>query len=604
MRVPAVSVVAVAVAAALAGSGALLAQTRGAPTGDMSVDELRPGMRGYGLTVFRGVRPERFDVEVIDVLHQFRPGQDLVLVRPSHPQTDHAGVVGGMSGSPIYIHDRLIGAYAYGWEFGRDPVAGVTPIATMRAELRRPRRTPPGLIPGWGSPLEVAPRQARSPLARLSDLAAAQRDPVLTRAGSLSPVSAPLSVSGVGARALRALDAAFAPFGIVPVQAGGAGGGAPPGDLPARLEPGGALGVQVMAGDISGVVTGTVTATGSDGVLAFGHPMMGLGETLVPAVASRILWILASQRRSFKISEPVAPRGALVQDRPSCVVVDERATAPTVPVRVRITGVDGAPAGEWNVRVAAHRAFGARLAMSVLDTALETTAGDLAEAAWTLRSTVHLRGRAPLSFTHVGSSADGARSVTPGLAGELVTRAMNNAFAVIPVDRVEFDVAMRWSREVAYIRSVSATRAEVDPGGELELRVALGRYGEGEEVRRVRVTLPRELAGREVEVEVTGGADAVPDLPEPESADDLVRNLSTDIPNDAIVVAVRMPGQGVTLRGRVVRSLPGSALDVLRPAVSTESGEPILNWRRTVIPVGRVVNGRDHIRVRVREVRL
>lgn len=604
MRVPAVSAVAVAVAAALAGSGALLAQTRGAPTGEMSVDEIRPGMRGYGLTVFRGVRPERFDVEVIDVLHRFRPGQDLVLIRPSHPQTDHAGVVGGMSGSPIYINDRLIGAYAYGWEFGRDPVAGVTPIATMRAELRRPRRTPPGLIPGWGSPIEVAPRQARSPLARLSDLAAAQRDPVLTRLGSLSPVSAPLSVSGVGARALRALDAAFAPFGIVPVQAGGAGGGAPPGDLPPRLEAGGALGVQVMSGDISGVVTGTVTATGSDGVLAFGHPMMGLGETLVPAVASRILWILASQRRSFKISEPVAPRGALVQDRPSCVVVDERATAPTVPVRVRITGVDGAPAGEWNVRVAAHRAFGARLAMSVLDTALETTAGDLAEAAWTLRSTVHLRGRAPLSFTHVGSSGDGARSVHPGLAGELVTRAMNNAFAVIPVDRVEFDVAMRWSREVAYVRSVSAAQAEVEPGGELELRVALNRYGEGEEVRRVRVTMPRELAGREVEVEVTGGADAIPDLPEPESVDDLVRNLSTDIPNDALVVAVRMPGQGVTLRGRVIGSLPGSALDVLRPAASTESGEPIMNWRRTVIPVGRVVNGRDHIRVRVREVRL
>lgn len=604
MRVPAVSAVAVAVAAALAGSGALLAQTRGAPTGEMSVDEIRPGMRGYGLTVFRGVRPERFDVEVIDVLHRFRPGQDLVLIRPSHPQTDHAGVVGGMSGSPIYIHDRLIGAYAYGWEFGRDPVAGVTPIATMRAELRRPRRTPPGLIPGWGSPIEIAPRQARSPLARLSDLAAAQRDPVLTRVGSLSPVSAPLSVSGVGARALRALDAAFAPFGIVPVQAGGAGGGAPPGDLPARLEAGAALGVQVMSGDISGVVTGTVTATGDDGVLAFGHPMMGLGETLVPAVASRILWILASQRRSFKISEPVAPRGALVQDRPSCVVVDERATAPTVPVRVRITGVDGAPAGEWNVRVAAHRAFGARLAMSVLDTALETTAGDLAEAAWTLRSTVHLRGRGPVSFTHVGTSGDGARSVSPGLAGELVTRALNNAFAVIPVDRVEFDVAMRWSREVAYIRSVSAAQAEVEPGGELELRVALNRYGEGDEVRRVRVTMPRELAGREVEVEVTGGADAIPDLPEPESVDDLVRNLSTDIPNDAIVVAVRMPGQGVTLRGRVIGSLPGSALDVLRPAVSTESGEPIMNWRRTVIPVGRVVNGRDRIRVRVREVRL
>lgn len=590
-------------AVALAGSGALLAQTQGAPTGEMSVDELRPGMRGYGLTVFRGVRPERFDVEVIDVLHQFRPGQDLVLVRPSHPQTDHAGVVGGMSGSPIYINDRLIGAYAYGWEFGRDPVAGVTPISTMRAEQRRPRRTPPGLIPGWGSPIEVSPREARSLLRRYSERAVAQRDPIVTPHGSLMPVAAPFSVSGMGPRAMRAFSEAFEPFGIVPVQAGGSGRGAAPSELPPRLEPGGAVGVQVMAGDISGVITGTVTTAGRGGVLAFGHPMMGLGETLVPAVASRIVWILASTRRSFKISEPVAQRGALVQDRPSCVIVDEDAVAPTVPVRVRITGVDGAPAGEWNVRVAAHRAFGARLATSVLETALESTAGDLAESAWTLRARVRLRGRDPVEFTHVGTSVDGSRSVSAGLAGELVTRAMNNAFAVIPVDGVEFEVAMRWARELAYIRAVSAAQAEVDPGGTLELRVALNRYGAGDELRVVRVEMPRELAGSEAEIEVTGGADAIPDLPEPESVDDLVRNLRSDIPNDALVVAVRMPGQGVTLRGRVIESLPASAFDLLRPAASTESGEPLLNWRRTVVPVGRVVTGRDRLRVRVREVR-
>jgi SpoIVB peptidase S55 len=593
----------VIVALALTGSGALLAQTRGVTAGTMSVDEIRPGMRGYGLTVFRGVRPERFDVEVIDVLHNFRPRQDLVLIRPSHPQTDHAGVVGGMSGSPIYLNDRLIGAYAYGWEFGRDPVAGVTPIASMRAELQRPRRTPAGLMPGWGTPVDLVPRSARRALPGYAESLVAQRDPVQTAWGALAPVAAPLSVSGMGARALRALTAAFAPYDVVPVQAGGSGPSQPPSDLPPRFEAGAAVGVQIMSGDISGVVTGTVTSAGDEGVLGFGHPMVGLGETLVPAVASRVLWILASERRSFKISEPVAPRGALVQDRPSCVVVDERATAPTVPVRVRITGVDGIPQGEWNVRVAAHRAFGARLALSVLETALESAVGDLADAAWTLRSTVNLRGYGPVSFSHVGSSADGSRAVSAGLAGELVTRAMGNAFDVVPVDGVEFELAMRWSREFAYVRSVAATQAEVEPGAELELRVALGRYGAPEEVRTVRLRIPRELEGRDAEIEVMGGAEAVPELPEPESVGDLIRNLRTDIPNDALVVALRMPGQGVTLRGRVIESLPGSALDLLRPAASTESGEPLMNWRRTVIPVGRVVIGRDRLRVRVREVR-
>ncbi|MFO0646609.1 MAG: SpoIVB peptidase S55 domain-containing protein [Polyangiales bacterium] len=137
------------VSGALAASGALLAQSRpNAPPQIMPVSEVRAGMRGYGLTVFRGTRPERFDVEVIDVVHNFRPHMDAILIRPNHPITDHAGTVAGMSGSPIYIDGRLIGAYAYGWEFGRDPVAGVTPIESMLAELHRPRRTPPGLLPG------------------------------------------------------------------------------------------------------------------------------------------------------------------------------------------------------------------------------------------------------------------------------------------------------------------------------------------------------------------------------------------------------------------------------------------------------------------------
>src|SRR6056297_696331 len=97
-------------------------------------------MTGYGLTVFRGTEPERFDVEVIDVLHGFRPDQDLILIRTPHPRLQQTKAVGGMSGSPIYIDGKLAGAYAYGWPFGMEPIAGVTPIANMLQEMDRPFR--------------------------------------------------------------------------------------------------------------------------------------------------------------------------------------------------------------------------------------------------------------------------------------------------------------------------------------------------------------------------------------------------------------------------------------------------------------------------------
>ena len=123
----------------------------------MPVSEIHAGMKGYGLTVFQGTKPERFDVEVIDVLKNFRPKQDLILVKTKHPRLEITKVVAGMSGSPIYLNDKMIGAYAYGWSFGSEPVAGVTPIKNMLDELARPL---PERIDGW--PLRMLPQAANA----------------------------------------------------------------------------------------------------------------------------------------------------------------------------------------------------------------------------------------------------------------------------------------------------------------------------------------------------------------------------------------------------------------------------------------------------------
>ena len=89
------------------------------PADTIALADVKPGMKGYGLTVFKGTTPERFDVEVIATLKQFRPNQDLILIKtPNHPRLDVAHTVAGMSGSPIYLDGKMAGAYAYGWMFG------------------------------------------------------------------------------------------------------------------------------------------------------------------------------------------------------------------------------------------------------------------------------------------------------------------------------------------------------------------------------------------------------------------------------------------------------------------------------------------------------
>ncbi|MEM9692407.1 MAG: SpoIVB peptidase S55 domain-containing protein, partial [Myxococcota bacterium] len=127
----------------------------------MDVSDVKPGMKGYGMTVFSGTKPEKFDIEVISTLHNFQPGQDLVLVKTLHPRLQIARTVAGMSGSPIYINGKLIGAYAYGWMFNVEPVAGVTPIANMLSDLKRP--VPRELLPGFPRrPLPTTKKTARA----------------------------------------------------------------------------------------------------------------------------------------------------------------------------------------------------------------------------------------------------------------------------------------------------------------------------------------------------------------------------------------------------------------------------------------------------------
>ena len=143
----------------LAGDGAP-APSRPLPANPIiPVREVRPGMTGYGLTVFKGTHPERFAVRVIGVLRNFLPQMDLILIDSDDPRLVHSGIAAGMSGSPIYLDGRLAGALAYGWHFGKDPVAGVTPIERMLTDMRRPLRGRTGVAMAQADPADATVEQ-------------------------------------------------------------------------------------------------------------------------------------------------------------------------------------------------------------------------------------------------------------------------------------------------------------------------------------------------------------------------------------------------------------------------------------------------------------
>jgi hypothetical protein len=592
----------------------------------MPVSEIRPGMRGYGLTVFRGTQPERFEVEVIDVLHQFRPDQDLVLIRTEHPILTDATTVGGMSGSPIYLEDRLIGAYAYGWPFGRHPVAGVTPIESMMRELRRAPRAGsfPGATPlaapgtaaaapsrrervGRALPTGVAPYLGTSPRSAFAAFDERARERVSLPDGTtLAPASTPLLVGGLEPEALGLLRARLEPYGLDVLQAGGAGT-APPSGAPApRFVDGGALAVTLARGDVASTVVGTVTHVEGDRLVAFGHPMIEAGETGFPTAVARVLHVLASYQRSFKIAEPVSPLGTMIQDRQSSIVVDTSLQPAMIPVHLRITGVPTEQRTEWSFEVASHRAITPLVLGTSIQSAVKAVAADNEYVMFEARSRVTIDGLAqPIELVDRGFAATGASQASALgqiRAFDAIEVAYANPFRDARVLGVDVEIGLRFAHDTAEIVDASVDATEVDPGEPVEVRVVLRRWTGDEEVRRFRVAVPESAAGQSVQILVQPGNDAEIERPEPRSLDDVIEAVRDRYGASELVLSTRLPGRGLRTPGHVVRSVPPSVLDALQSTTDSDRVRAFQTHVRRAFSTDMVLTGAARVELTVRRV--
>ena len=570
----------------------------------IAVSEITPGMRGYGLTVFRGTEPERFDVEVIDVLHGFRPNQDLILVRTPHPLLERAHVVGGMSGSPIYLDGKLAGAYAYGWPYSTEAVAGVTPIANMLAELRRPSR--PRVFPG-SSPLP-RPRQSASffsngelpgALTALRDMR--PREQTTARSG-FERVSTPVMLSGFDESIVRMLEDELSPFGLVPFQTGG--GSATNDTTPARYVNGGGVGISLVTGDVRSTAVGTITHVARDGrLVGFGHPMLDQGELGLPASVARVLHILVSSQRSFKIAEGIGPTGTLTHDRQAAIVVDPNLRPATVPMRLRISGVPGIPKPEWNVELASHRAMTPVLAFAALGTALKSSVNDQTDIVYRIHSKVWIDGiPAPLEVTDFGIAGNG-----PGNAAALQSHrlfallevAYGNPFVESRVTRIETDIELGFGREALALVGASVTDAEVLPGERVPVTLTFRRFGEAPIRRTIEVDIPMSVAGQTITVEIKPGPAVPRETGRARDIGDLVRYVLDARATTELAVSIALPGRGLAFEGQIARDLPGSALDALATMNDPNASAPFAGRQDTFHPMGAVVLGTMSLELRV-----
>ncbi|MFP4687594.1 MAG: peptidase S55 SpoIVB, partial [bacterium] len=262
----------------------------------LPVAGIEAGMEGYGRTVFSGTRIDTFAVKVLGVLENVMPGQDLILIRAESDTLHHTNIMSGMSGSPIYIGGRLIGALAYGWSFGKDPIAGVTPIENILKSRQIEYSEPEG----------------------------ARR------------IVTPLIASGFSSAGLESLSENLRARGM-PVEIM-TGGSDKKEKTSAELEAGSAVGVQLVRGDLNLAAIGTVTHVDNEGrVYAFGHPFLNAGQIDFPMTAASVETTFASLQSSFKIASPLQPLGAITEDRQASIVGELGRQPEMIPVNVELS---------------------------------------------------------------------------------------------------------------------------------------------------------------------------------------------------------------------------------------------------------------------------
>lgn len=556
----------------------------GVPTAPLS--DLRPGMRGYGLSVFQGTKITRFPVTVLGVSRGFLAGSDMILIRVDggYVREHGTGIIAGMSGSPVYVEGRLIGAISYGWPFQKEPIGGVTPIDSMLAELPDAARPVP-VRPPWGAvgrlerPVQVG--------GRTYDEIRLTREPSKTtgKALELAPITTLLQTSGLDSKALERLNKGLQPLPMRAVQ--GFQGprlqrGIPP------MVPGAAVGVSLLTGDLEIAGTGTLTWRQGNTILAFGHPMADLGEVSLPLSAAWVHTVLPSYQFSVKMSSQLGVVGEMTRDRLWAIGGSLHAPAPMIPLRLEVSDPVRGRRKVWNLKAAQQRYLTPVLLGTATSYALGSMVPSMHQATAKVRYRIQAAGQPPLDMSDmvVGPNLDAWTSNRfQGLVGRLV----DNPFEPLRIQSARVEVEILPGRRLATVERLYTDRTRYHPGETVRLGVVLRPYGEEPQVREIALPLPSDARKGTIKIGVAGGDEwdalrkaLVLEETEPATLGQLMADLQSDERGADLAIRMVMPEEGVAVSQRPLPLLPNALRTALSSSSHSEVGKAKEVLRRSV----------------------
>jgi hypothetical protein len=592
----------------------------------MSADEVRAGMKGVGRTVFQGTKIEEFNVELLGVLKNFAPKQDMILARLSGGPLAKTGVIAGMSGSPVYVDGKLLGAVAFSFPFATEPIAGIQPIQQMLNLLDQkgdgpvqPRRASSGGFPAE-SPTTFIYNQfqkleAGTPLYQLmlpQSLLSSSPFGTTASTPSLTRIQTPLFVSGASQAALQQFGPLFSTFGFSPIQGGGSGSaGSIPGSTSTKIEPGSSINVELIRGDLSWSANGTVTYVDGNKIYAFGHPNLTAGPTDVPMSAGYVISLLPNVQNSFKLAVPLNVVGAFQQDRATGIAGTLGATSKMIPVNVAVKSSLNTT-NKYKFEVASDRFLTAPLMNFVVFNAITASERALGEMTLYVSGQIHLKDQETVNIGNVFSSDMNGPAMASIAAVSPLQYLLMSGYEGVQIDNIDLEITAMDRKTNAQLERVSVNKAEVAPGGTVTLTASL-RTTTGETViEQYPVQIPAGLPAGQVQLVVGDGTTVTGiDIRRgpagiPTGLKQVISELNKLRKNDRLYIKVVSSEPGLVIGGEEFPSLPPGMAAVMntdRSSSRNVSGMTSSTVREYEMPQSKyVIQGQRSLNLAVKPI--
>ncbi len=583
-----------------------------AQTSQMGIDEIRPGMVGIGRTVFDGTRVEEFKANILGVLENvIGTHRNLILAKLEGGPLATTGVIAGMSGSPVYIDGKLIGAVSYSLgQFSKEAIAGITPIAEMTDATQFS---------------EVRPAAARVrvefPLTRENLTAAFQRAlnwnrPFAERPGDaelvgarsiggvagpevgmrLRPIATPLMMSGFEPDLADMLAGAFREQGFVPTGRGVAAGRAGEKPFEGPLKPGDAIGVALVRGDLELGATGTVTHVDKDRVYAFGHPLYNLGPTSFPMTRAYVYTVLPSLASSMKLSTTGEVIGSFLQDRAVAIAGRLGPGPKMIPVTMTLESAR-APKRTFHFELSNDQMFTPLMAAAAMTSTLAAYERQYGTSTFYLRGTARLNKHEAVTFDNVFAGDQPSVYAATYVAAPIAAL-LGNDFEKVEIDGIDLAISSVEETRTATLERVWLDDPRPRAGRTVPLKILLRTYRGEEIIQTVPLEIPANLVGIASVLVADGGRLAQIEQREtrtaqPRSVDQMIRTLNKTRRGNTLYVKLLGSEPGAVVKGEALTSLPPSVLGVFEADRSGGSFNALSNatlgeWQ---VPTDRAISG-------------